>query len=44
MKETPAKSILVHVSARFELARVAVSVLFADNSRYPYVSAYPKGL
>ena len=31
-------------SARFELARVAVSVLFADNSRYPYVSAYHKGL
>ena len=31
-------------SARFELARVAVSVLFADNSRYPYVSAYYKGL
>ena len=31
-------------SARFELARVAVSVLFADNSSYPYVSAYHKGL
>ena len=27
-------------SARLELMRVAVSVLFADNSRYPYVSAY----
>ena len=42
MKGIQGKSILVRVGARFELARVAVSVLFGDNSRYPYVSAYHK--
>ena len=44
MKEIQGKSILVRVSARFELERVAVSLLFGDNSRYSYVSAYHKVL